>query len=62
MMGLAASPKVQTVRATIGGIGPALDPLILLHTVERAYQRHGIGFCEFRQPRLAYALVAREVR
>src|SRR4029077_2544198 len=49
------------MRASVGRIGPTLDPLILLHAIEGAHQRHRIGVAQLRQACLTDALVAREV-
>ena len=51
----------QPVSPTVSGIGPPLDPTVLLHTIDLSHQSHWLDFKQIRKAGLVDTLVASEI-
>src|SRR4029077_2153237 len=51
----------QPVSPTVSGIGPPLDPTVLLHTIDLSHQSHWLDFKQIGKAGLGDAFVAGEI-
>ena len=52
---------MEAARPAVAGVGPALDHAVGFHVVEDAHHRHRLDVGQLGEPRLADALVPREM-